>query len=164
MAQRLRPEWLFRRFTRFRSALGFEVIGTGDGPAAHRALTGRLRAGGVVCLLADRDLGGSGVPVSFLGAPARLPSGPARVAALTGAALVPTSPFFTADGWGLAFAPPVPVAARTGVPAATQDLADVFGRLLAEHPADWHMLQPVWDADRADVIRGEHPVPAGRSS
>ena len=29
----------------------------------------------------------------------------------------------------------------------TQALADVFARNIAEHPADWHMLQPQWLAD-----------------
>jgi KDO2-lipid IV(A) lauroyltransferase len=35
------------------------------------------------------------------------------------------------------------------VRAATQALAEVFAVELAAHPADWHMLQPVWSADRA---------------
>jgi KDO2-lipid IV(A) lauroyltransferase len=31
-----------------------------------------------------------------------------------------------------------------GLEAATQALADRFAADIAEHPADWHMLQPLW--------------------
>ena len=33
------------------------------------------------------------------------------------------------------------------MPAATQQLADVFAARIAEQPADWHMLQKLWLAD-----------------
>jgi phosphatidylinositol dimannoside acyltransferase len=149
VAQRLRPERLYRRFVDYRAGLGFDVVAVEDGRAAHRALTGRLRAGGVVCLLADRDLSGSGVEVRFFGEPARFPAGPAMLAALTGAVLIPVYPGFTADGWSLRLADPVPVGGRRDVPAATQAVADAFARLIAAAPADWHALQPVWTADRS---------------
>lgn len=149
VAQRLRPESLYQRFVAFRASLGFEVVSTEDGSTAHRALTRRLRAGGVVCLVADRNLTGAGVGVTFLGEPARLPPGPARLAALTGALLLPAYPRFTERGWALTMAEPVPVLGRSGVAAATQALADAFGLLIADAPADWHALQPIWAADRA---------------
>ncbi|MGI5130788.1 phosphatidylinositol mannoside acyltransferase [Pseudonocardia sp. CA-107938] len=147
VAQRLRPESLYRRFVGYRQQLGMEVVAAGDGTAAHRALTRRLRDGGVVCLVADRDVTGGGLPVTLLGAPARLPSGPARLAALTGSLLVPACPTFTPDGWAIAFADPVPVAGRAAVPAAVQQVADALGELLRERPQDWHALQPIWLAD-----------------
>jgi phosphatidylinositol dimannoside acyltransferase len=153
VVQRLRPESLFRRFVRFREALGFEVVAAEDGSAAYRALTRRLRAGGVVCLVADRDLTGSGVEVSFFGEPARFPTGPARLAALTGAVLMPAYPHFTPGGWTAPIAEPVPVADRAAVPKATQAVADAFTRLISAAPADWHALQPIWTADRP----GGHP-------
>jgi KDO2-lipid IV(A) lauroyltransferase len=37
------------------------------------------------------------------------------------------------------------------VRAATQELADVFAADLAAHPADWHMLQPIWTVDRTPI-------------
>lgn len=155
VAERLRPESLFRRFVAYRESLGFEVLAAEDAVTAHRALSRRLRAGGVVCLVADRDLTGSGVGVSFFGEPARFPAGPARLAALTGALLAPASPRFTPDGWAVTIARPIAVPDRSAVPAATQAVADAFATLIARAPEDWHMLQPVWDADRAGP-----PVPA----
>jgi KDO2-lipid IV(A) lauroyltransferase len=76
-----------------------------------------------------------------------MPAGPAQLAASTGAALVATHCWFTPDGWGLRFGPPVPVARRSDVPGAVQALADRFATGIAEHPADWHMLQRLWLAD-----------------
>jgi lauroyl/myristoyl acyltransferase len=147
VAQRLRPESLYRRFVAYREALGFEVVAAEDGSLAHRALTRRLRAGGVVSLLVERDFTSTGVPVTFFGEPARFPAGPARLAALTGALLVPVFSGFTARGWTLDLAEPVPVDRRCGVPAALQGEADALAAMIRRHPADWHALQPVWAAD-----------------
>jgi phosphatidylinositol dimannoside acyltransferase len=144
VAQRLRPESLYRRFVAYRESLGFEVVAVEDGSAAHRALTRRLRAGGVVCLLADRDVTGTGLEVAFLGAPARMPTGPARLAAMTGALLLPACPRFSPHGWVIDFAEPVPVPGRADVAKATQAVADALGALLRRDPADWHVLAPIW--------------------
>lgn len=142
VAARLRPESLYRRFVAYREGLGFEVVSVEDGAAAYRALHGRLRRGGVVCLVSDVDLSASGVDVTFLGAPARLPGGAARLAAATGAVLLPVVPSFTPGAWAVDIAAPVPVPDRAAVPEAVQGLADAFGPLLATVPQDWHMLQP----------------------
>jgi KDO2-lipid IV(A) lauroyltransferase len=151
VVERLRPESLFRRFVAYREGLGFEVLAAGDGPQVYRTLTQRLRDGGLVCLVADRDLGASGAEVTFFGEPARLPTGPARLAAATGALLIPAFPHFTADGWGVVLGEPVPVsgADRDDVAKATQALADAFAELIATRPDDWHMLQRVFVADLA---------------
>lgn len=152
VAQRLRPESLYRRFVGYRAGLGFEVVAAEDGRAAHRALTARLRSGGVVCLLADRDIGGTGVEVGLFGEAARFPTGPALLAALTGAELIPVCPGFTPDGWSLRMAAPVPVAGRRDVPAATQAVADAFAGLISAAPQDWHALQPIWSADHGRLV------------
>ncbi|HEY2206419.1 MAG TPA: phosphatidylinositol mannoside acyltransferase [Pseudonocardia sp.] len=156
VAERLRPESVYRRFLDYREALGFEVLPAQAGARTIATLAARLRANRVVCLLADRELGAGGVEVDLFGEPATLPGGPAQLARHTGAALLPFGGWFTPGGWGLRFRPPVPVPApgrgeRAGaaVRATTQALADVFAADIAEHPVDWHMLQPVWTADRA---------------
>ncbi|WP_232663535.1 phosphatidylinositol mannoside acyltransferase [Pseudonocardia sp. TRM90224] len=144
VGQRLRPESLYRRFVAYREGLGFEVVAAEDGSAAYRALVRRLRGGGVVCLLADRDVSGTGAEVTLFGARTRLPVGPARLAALTGALLLPARPWFRGDGWGIAFGPPVEAGRRAPAAATTQALADALAALIAETPQDWHVLQPVW--------------------
>ncbi|TCK22666.1 phosphatidylinositol mannoside acyltransferase [Pseudonocardia endophytica] len=150
VVQRLRPESLFRRFVAYRESLGFEIVTAESGAAgraAHRAMTRRLASGGVVCLIADRDLAGTGVDVRFCDEPARFPSGPARLAALTGAALHPACAVFTDDAWGVLVGEEIPVPDRAAVAPAVQAIADAFGAMIAERPQDWHMLQPIWAAD-----------------
>ena len=151
VAERLEPESLFDRFVRYREGLGMEIIPLRGGERAPSTiLTERLQAGGCVCLLADRDLGATGVPVRFFGEPTRMPPGPALLAATTGAALLPVTLFFTDDGWGQWIGAPIvaaPGRLRDRVAEATQLLADSFTDRIAEHPADWHMLQKLWLAD-----------------
>jgi KDO2-lipid IV(A) lauroyltransferase len=154
VAQRLRPESLYRRFVAYRESLGFEVVAADDGARAHRALTRRLRRGGVVSLLVERDFTATGVPVDFFGERARFPAGPARLAALTGALLVPVFPGFAPTGWTLELAEPVAVPDRSAVPAALQAEADSLATMIRRSPWDWHALQPVWEADKPVATAG----------
>lgn len=148
VAERLRPESLYRRFVAYREGLGFEILPLTGGESPVRGIVRRLRAGGVVCLVGDRDLSRSGVPVTFFGSPARMPAGPVKLARSTGAALLPVDCTFTDDGgWTLRMHPPVDTS--VGVAAATQQLADVFAASIAHRPQDWHLLQPFWTADLA---------------
>ncbi|MFD9745762.1 phosphatidylinositol mannoside acyltransferase [[Kitasatospora] papulosa] len=151
VAERLKPETLYDRFVAYRQGLGMEVL-PHSGGAAFGTLARRLRAGGLVCLVADRDLSASGVEVDFFGATARMPAGPALLAQQTGALLLPVTLWY--DGtpvMGARVHPPVPLP-ETGTRAEktssmTQALADAFAGGIAEHPEDWHMLQRLWLAD-----------------
>ncbi|EHR60752.1 phosphatidylinositol mannoside acyltransferase [Saccharomonospora cyanea] len=147
VAERLRPESLYERFVAYRESLGFEVV-PADGSVSFRLLLRRLRENKVVCLVGDRDLTGSGTPVTFFGEKATFPAGPARLALSTGAALLPVGCWFTDGGWAVRIHPRIRVSTREEVSAATQALADVFAGDIAAHPTDWHMLQPFWLADR----------------
>ena len=157
VAERLEPAEVHEAFLAFRERLGMEILPLGGG-GVFRTLTRRLRDGGFVPLLADRDLTSTGVEVSFFGEKARMAAGPAALAELTGAALVPVSINYertaaAPSGWGIVvdFRPEVVVpdlpsrAAR--VAAMTQACADVLADGIAAHPQDWHMLQRVFVAD-----------------
>ena len=150
VAERLKPERLYAEFLAYRESLGMEILPLTGGPSPSGTLKERLRAGGIVCLLADRDLSASGVPVTFFGHGARMPAGPALLAALTGADLCPVHLSFTPTGWRQVIHPPV---ALTGtrlaeqVATGTQTMADRFADDIAAYPADWHMLQPLFTAD-----------------
>jgi KDO2-lipid IV(A) lauroyltransferase len=157
VAERLRPPSVFDRFVAYRESIGMEVIAlTGGEQPPASVLSERLRSNGMVCLLADRDLSRTGIEVTFFGEPARMPSGPALLAARTGAALLPTNAYFDGDGWGLTIDPAVPIPEgrlRHQVEAATQALADAFAARIAERPEDWHMLQRLWLADLTEPRR-----------
>jgi phosphatidylinositol dimannoside acyltransferase len=146
VVERLRPEALYQRFVDYRASLGFDIIPLSGAGSPTRRLLNRLHAGGVVCLLADRDLTGTGVTVQFFGGAARMPLGPARLAAATGATLLVIGCWFTPGGWGIRFHPPVPVRGRSPG-EVTQAMADGFATDIAAHPQDWHMLQPLWIDD-----------------
>ncbi len=102
--------------------------------------------------MSDRDLTRSGVPVDFFGEQTRLPSGPAKLALQTGAALLPAHTWFDGDGWGLRIHAPLDTSCGD-IGRITQTLADHFAAGIAEFPADWHMLQPQWVADLSDERR-----------
>ncbi|MEW1904779.1 phosphatidylinositol mannoside acyltransferase [Streptomyces sp. NPDC086147] len=151
VAERLKPESLYDRFVAYRESLGMEVVPHTGGSAFGR-LARRLRAGGLVCLVADRDLSASGTEVTFFGDIARMPAGPAILAQQTGALLLPVTLWYddTPVMKGRVH-PPVDVpdagtrAEKTAV--MTQALADAFAEGIADHPEDWHMLQRLWLAD-----------------
>ena len=153
VAERLEPASLFDRFVAFRESLGMEVIPlTGGDRPPYEILAERLRAGGVLCLLSDRDLTASGVDVEFFGATARMPAGPAALAHDTGAVLLPTTIHYR-DRYtlGIRFHPQVEVPAdgdrNSRIRRMTQQVADAFAEAIAEHPQDWHMLQRIWVDD-----------------
>jgi KDO2-lipid IV(A) lauroyltransferase len=151
VAERLRPETLYDRFVAYREGLGMEVL-PHSGGSAFGTLARRLRDGGLVCLVADRDLSASGVEVTFFGETARMPAGPALLAQQTGALLLPATLWYDdSPVMRGRVHPPIEVpgtgtrAERTSV--MTQALADAFATGIADHPEDWHMLQRLWLAD-----------------
>ena len=145
VAERLRPEVLFDAFVDYREELGFEVLPlTGGAATPFARLKEALEEGGVVCLLAERDITRSGVTVDFMGEEANMAAGPAQLAIETGAALHVVHSWFEGDGWGLSVSPEVEV---TDIQETTQRMADGFAANIRRHPADWHMLQPQWNED-----------------
>ena len=145
VAERLKPESLYDRFVAFRESLGMEVLPlTGGARPPYEVLTERLQAGGTICLLADRDLSVRGVEVAFFGRPAKMPAGPASLALVTGAMLLPATLSFRPQGWRIVFHPPIE---HTDVATMTQAMADAFAQGIAAYPADWHMLQKLWVED-----------------
>jgi len=145
VAERLKPEVLYRAFVDYRESLGFEVLPLTGGQPPYERLREVLEAGGVVALMGERDLRGTGVPVEFFGEETTFPRGSAQLALDTGAALHVVHCWFTDDGWGLSASAPLEV---DTVEDTTQRIADGFAANIRAHPEDWHMLQPQWPADR----------------
>ncbi|MET8825388.1 phosphatidylinositol mannoside acyltransferase [Streptomyces sp. NPDC004610] len=151
VAERLKPETLYDRFVAYRQGLGMEVL-PHSGGTAFGTLARRLRDGGLVCLVADRDLSASGVEVTFFGDRARMPAGPALLAQQTGCLLLPVTLWYDdSPVMRGRVHPPIEVpesgtrAEKTSV--MTQALADAFATGIADHPEDWHMLQRLWVDD-----------------
>lgn len=164
VAERLKPESLYDRFVAYREGLGMEVL-PHSGGTAFGTLARRLRDGGLVCLVAERDLSASGVEVKFFGEATRMPAGPALLAQQTGALLLPVTLWYDdSPVMQGRVHPPVEVP-ETGTQAEktsvmTQALADAFATGISDHPEDWHMLQRLWLADlepRPAPSDGERP-------
>jgi KDO2-lipid IV(A) lauroyltransferase len=151
VAERLKPEKLFERWLRFRESIGMEVLPLTGGAGTFGGLMRRLRSGGLVCLVAERDLTDSGVPVEFFGETTKLPAGPAALALATGAALYPVTLWYEEDRLVAKIWPELEMPAegtrQQKVGALCQRLADAFAEGIAAHPADWHMLQRLWLVD-----------------
>ena len=152
VAERLRPESLYDKFVAVREGLGMEVLPASGGMvSAFGILSQRLRDGKLVCLVADRDVTGSGTEVDYFGEKARIMGGSAALAERTGAALFPAILWYEGDRWGIYVDKEIPVPAqgdrKQKVAAMTQELARSFEVGIRAHPADWHMLQRVFVAD-----------------
>ncbi|WP_028801493.1 phosphatidylinositol mannoside acyltransferase [Streptomyces sp. 142MFCol3.1] len=151
VAERLKPESLYDRFVAYREGLGMEVL-PHSGGSAFGTLARRLRDGGLICLVAERDLSSSGVEVQFFGEATRMPAGPALLAQQTGALLLPVTLWYDdSPVMKGRVHPPVEIP-ETGTRAEktsvmTQALADAFASGIADHPEDWHMLQRLWLKD-----------------
>lgn len=133
-------------FVRTRSRLGVRIV---DLQAARRVLPATLAEGGIVGLIADRDLTGGGVEVPLFGAPCPLPVGPA-VLAVEGRA-----PLYVGVAWrteagryrGRLEPLPVPVEGRRRerVLAVLEAEARTFERLIAVAPEQWWaVFFPLW--------------------
>jgi KDO2-lipid IV(A) lauroyltransferase len=153
VAERLDPPELFEWMTRLRADLGIRVLALG--PEATTGVAAALRRNEVVCLLCDRDVGGTGIEVDFLGETTTLPAGPAALALRTGAVLLPTAVHHTdaREAHLGRVLPPLDterstLGLRADVARVTQALADRLAELVRASPEQWHLLQPNWPSDR----------------
>jgi KDO2-lipid IV(A) lauroyltransferase len=158
VAERLKPEAVYQEFLNYRRSIGIEIYPLGE-PNLVGKLIRQVRAGAFVPLLADRDLSGNGVPVTFLGEASRMAPGPAAIALAAKAPLMPVNTYYErlpgrrGPAYGLVLQIHEPVGVpETGsnaekIAAMTQSCADALSEGLRQHPEDWHMLQVVFTAD-----------------
>ena len=145
VAERLEPARLFDEFVSYRRTLGMEILPLTGGDATFPRLERWVRDGGLVCLLADRDLSRTSVEVQLCGRTARMPRGPALLARRTGAPLVPVTLHYGEATMTLTFHQPIPHRdGDEGLVDMMQGVADAFTQALREHPQDWHMMQRVF--------------------
>jgi KDO2-lipid IV(A) lauroyltransferase len=141
VVEQLPPEE-FAAFLAFREGLGMQVLSQRD-PDVLSALIEAIHRRRVVCLLADRDLARTGVPVTWRGEHITMPAGPALLARRTGATLLPAVCQFSERGMAIVIGNKItPRPGREGLVAMMQEVADFFAETIAKQPEDWHMMQP----------------------
>jgi KDO2-lipid IV(A) lauroyltransferase len=148
----LEPPALFDWFRDLRGAMGLDVIPLG--PAVPALVRDALADGRVVCLVADRDLTGTGVEVEFFGERTRLPAGPALMAMRHDVEILPVGTYTEPGGRHHSIIHAPVERTRTGrladdVVTVTQRLARVFEEIIRRAPEQWHLQQPNWPSDRA---------------
>ena len=138
---------LQRWVERSRGATGVTVVPL-DGET-RRTLAAAVALGRTVGLVGDRDLRGTGLPVTFFGAPTTLPVGPALLAIQTRAPLYVAAARRT--GWGrysarlVRLETPAAGRLRDRAQAIVEQQARAFERIVAEAPEQWlTIFFPVW--------------------
>lgn len=151
VAERIEPPALFDYFVEQRVAMGLTVV-----PLDQRSgstLLSTLRSGGLVGLLCDRDIEGTGIEVDFFGERTTMPAGPATLALRTGATLC-TGAVYSGPGEDhrAVVEPPLDTtrgdSLRDDVTRLTQEIATRLEGLIRRAPEQWHVFQPLWLADR----------------
>lgn len=159
VAEILEPPRLFDWFIKQRTAMGLSVVPL-DGQASATVMK-KLREGGLVGLLCDRDLGGHGVEVEFFGERTTFPGGPATLALRTGATLI-TTVVYLAPGRSHHAVISAPIdttrrgSLREDVTRITQEVARHFEEYISFAPEQWHMFQPLWPSDRESAQAQRH--------
>lgn len=145
VAEKLKPERVFRAFLRYRERLGMKIYSASENVLP--ALNQHLSNGEVVALVADRDLSKSGIEVKFFDGMAKMPSGPAVLALRNNSYLVVAHVTYTERGIHIKFSHPLTPRASSGlskIEDLIQQTADFFAEGIANKPVDWHMLQKIW--------------------
>jgi KDO2-lipid IV(A) lauroyltransferase len=142
----IEPRALFDFIAARRGAGAIELVPLGE---ARGPITRRLRANGMVAIIGDRDLAGSGQPVTVFGHATTFPTGPATLALLHDATVLAgrclrTGPDrFEAIGHVMRVTPSGD--RRADVSAFTEQLARRFEADVAEAPEQWWgAFQPFW--------------------
>jgi len=130
----------------------FRILTADDNPLRSVPILAALRRGEIVTLLGDRSFGGADVEVSFLGGRTRLPVGPYRLAAASGAPLFQV--FVVREKLGcyrFASLPPEFVsrdqlrADPQAAAAYAQRYADRLETLVRRYPFQWANFFPYWN-------------------
>lgn len=152
VAERLRPEGVFQKFLKARSALGISLMPlTGEG-GTYEYLRDHVTNGRLVALLGDRDVARTGMTNEFFSHKAPLPIGAALLAIDTGRPLFTCATHYDGDTLVIVFDDVVevdatPVRGRDRLRRAQEVTAVVAGRFEAHirrHPESWYQMQPVW--------------------
>lgn len=139
---------VFRAFQRYRESTGLTLI-----PLSHGARAGLrvLRAGGILGVLGDRVIQGTGVAVPFGSGARLLPSGPAALARWSGATIL-IGHIVEQDGAArpyLATLEELEIAPGDDDAAVTRRIGQRLSDVVTRYPDQWFVFQPDWLEERS---------------
>ncbi|WP_062311642.1 phosphatidylinositol mannoside acyltransferase [Demequina rhizosphaerae] len=156
VAEVLKPREVFDEFVALREKVGMRILGHEGGSTFRELIRIGRNDRAIVCLLADRDLSGSGIEVEMWGHGVKVAPGPAALSAAVGSPLIPVHVHYerlhgrqrlrARSRWGtvLRFGPvtdPADAPADDRVGHLTRAWVQFMSESIREHPEDWHMLQ-----------------------
>lgn len=147
VAERLEPPELFELFTNTRKVAGMEVVAHDDNPTAK--LIAALKEHRPVCLVADRDIARTGPDHLFFGKEKTMPQGPATLAYLTGAVVLPVATYLNHDSTvSIVFYPEIELEKgedkREVIYNTSKKLFETFEDMIRKDPEQYHVLQNEW--------------------
>jgi len=120
---------------------------------AVRPMLAVLARNEVIALAGDIDFSAASHLMSFFGAPARLPMGIARIAARTGAPILPGFIYQRPRGRCLfQMYPPVRPALGEAPELIQRRLVAVLEREIARDPTEWFVFHDVWDIEASLAV------------
>jgi KDO2-lipid IV(A) lauroyltransferase len=117
--------------------------------AAARGLLRALRRGRWVAILIDIPEGGPTTEVRFCNGPVRFSTGPASLARLTGAPLVPISCWRTGAGYHVDVRAPFHPASEDDEQAVTQTIATILEPDVLRLPEQWYPFNQIYTDEAA---------------
>ena len=155
LVEEIKPKTAFDLLQRYRGSLGnrFAPVSV---EGVREALK-EIRRGGVVVILADRDIQGNGKSVEFFGRPARMPMGAFELAQRTGAVLIPGFATRVDDRrWNVDLQERI-VMPNTGdreadVLAAQQEFCRRLETAILKDPGQWFVAEPFWGSSAAALV------------
>ena len=145
----------------------FRILTADDNPLRSVPILAALRRGEIVALLGDRPVGGADVEADFLGGKVRLPVGPYRLAAPSGAPLFHV--FVVREKLGhyrFATFPPEFISREevrsddTAVPTRVRRYAKRLEAFVRQYPFQWANFYPYWDRTTEPLsTTGPKPTP-----
>lgn len=159
LAEPLSPPSFNEMMARLRSANGVRYEDVSFTSVANAIK--HLRNGGVLAIICDRDIQGTGTPLTFFGEPAPLPLGAVELAARTGARLVPGYSRRTGKTFDITFEPPIELQKsgdrdRDAIVNAEALLRVAEGWIRSD-PGQWMVLERIWKKPARQPSEPENP-------
>lgn len=142
-----------RMFQEHRSSRGMHVIPLGN---AARNVMGILKNQGTVAIVADRDFTPHQHYIDFFGSPARLPSGPARLAFHLGTPILPVFILRQPnDRFLMQFFNPINPKNYETLDELRGAMRDVLQEAVTKDPLQWFIFENFWQTTNSNTNKGQ---------
>jgi len=152
LATRLRDSRLNDQLVSLRDTVGLKVIERSRGlKQAFRC----LRRGEVLGVLIDQDTSVDSVIVDFLGQPAKTAVGPVKLAARTGASIIPLAMLLMDDGsYHIKVREPLHIGGHSdALKCDVEECSKAIEGFIYEKPSQWVWMHRRWKSVRSDIYR-----------